>query len=55
MSARIVPGRAEPWETRQPFMIECLDCGIEWYWGYEHNTPGIIASRDKHNEEHHND
>ena len=55
MSARIVPGRADPWETRQPFMIECLDCGIEWYWGYEHNDPKMQASADKHNEEHHND
>ena len=35
MSARAVPDRADPWETRQPFKAECLECGIEWAWGYD--------------------
>lgn len=30
MSAMVVPAPAQPWDTIQPLMIECLECDIEW-------------------------
>lgn len=51
MSARAVPDRADPWETRQPFKAECLACGIEWAWGYDWRKCEVAA--EKHNTESH--
>ena len=51
MSARAVPDRADPWETRQPFKAECLECGIEWAWGYDWRK--CEAAAEKHNVELH--
>lgn len=47
MTARAVPDRADPWETRQPYKAECLECEVEWCWGYDWRRSKEAA--DEHN------
>lgn len=53
MTARIVPAYTDQFDTTQNFMIECLTCGIEWYWTKDWKDPKMQASADKHNQINH--
>lgn len=53
MSAKVVPAFAEPWDTVQPLMVECIDCGIEWGWTRTGTIAILQALADRHNEQEH--
>lgn len=53
MSARVVPAYANAWDTVQPFMVECLECGIEWGWTRDGDYAPLQVKADEHNRREH--
>ena len=50
MSAQVVPAYTDPEAVLQNFMVECLDCKIEWGWAK--HAPGVLDRLELMAEEH---